>query len=105
MTKATDTTMGKLHGKVAEAMINAIDQADCAVGLLAKERDGVLPDDVIDFLEELTEVSPSLLTAAAKFLKDNHITSDVEQDDAMDDLKTKLAGKRKASVTRLAFED
>lgn len=102
MTTATEAELGTLHRRVAETMIKALDQSEVASGLLIKYPDD-LPSDVVDFLESFVDVNPSLLTAATKFLKDNHISCDPEEDSALSELENKLQAK-KGNVTSIGFE-
>lgn len=95
--KADTDFLGALHGKVAQAMIDAIEASNTAVHLLAIERDNPIPDDIQDFLEKLTVINPALLTAAVKFLKDNKITAEANEGDTskQTQLEELLASKRK----------
>lgn len=103
MSKATEDVLSLLHGKVAETMIDALDQADRAAGLLIKHGDD-LPNDVIRFLEESREVNPSLLTSATKFLKDNNISCDPADDEQLSELEERLKQKRN-NVTSIPLAD
>lgn len=93
MTKATEDQLSLLHKRVAETMIAALDQSATALLLLDEYRDK-LPAKVVDFIEECAEVSPSLLTSATKFLKDNNISVDMDQNGELSDLQEKLKEKR-----------
>ena len=106
MTKATEDQLAALHGKVAENMISALEQADEATALLVKYYDDKnLPSDVRKFLSKIQVVSPSLLTAITKFLKDNNISSDVTEDENLSELQKRLSEKRKGNVTSISFTD
>lgn len=109
MSKATEKQLSTLHGKVAETMVSALDQADNAALLLDKyhgDREEELPADVRLFLQSCREIHPSLLTVATKFLKDNNISCDAASDEELTDLEQRLAKKRadsKARVTDVSF--
>jgi len=68
MTKATETALAALHGAVATELTRRIAES---------------------------EATAADLGAAIKFLKDNHITASIEDNQALSDLKQKL-GERLA---------
>ena len=109
MSRATEDQLAKLHNRVAETMIAALDQADRAAHLLIKytvDEETELPSDVRKFLEDSQEVNPSLLTSATKFLKDNNISCDPAEDEHLSDLESRLKKKKtKGNVTQIGFED
>lgn len=109
MSKATESELSTLHKKVAESMISALDQSDRATRLLLKYMgegsDVTLPGDVAQFLEDAREINPSLLTSAAKFLKDNNISCDVGEDEDLAELEDRLKQKRKSNVASIGFDD
>lgn len=91
--QATEKELNELHKKVARQLANQLENADIALGLLHEHR-GELPENVADFLEKCSIASPALLTIAAKFLKDNDITCQVEDSKEMSDLEKRLAAKK-----------
>jgi len=103
MNKATEKQLSLLHGKVAESMSAALDQSSMAVYLIDKYGND-LPDKVLSFLNDCSNVNPSLLTAITKFLKDNNISVDIEGNDALSGLEESLA-RKKATVTSIPLED
>lgn len=103
MTKATEAQMSQLHGKVAETILATLNQAETAAHLLCKYPE--MPDAVKTFLEHVTQVHPSLLTVATKFLKDNNISCDGASDTTMQELEEQLKKNRKtASLHTIPFE-
>ena len=66
--RASENLLASLHNRVAETMLEALEQSNVATDLLNKDRDYPLPHDVIKFLTECQEVNPSLLTAALALL-------------------------------------
>lgn len=94
MTKASDKLLGELHGKLAKSMMNSLAASEQASQLLEEFGDE-LPGAVQTFLSKLEENSPALLTAIAKFLKDNSITCSIEDNDDMTELQKRLDGRRK----------
>jgi|TARA_R110000851_G_scaffold109020_2_gene230871 hypothetical protein len=109
MSKATEDLLGELHGRVAKSIIDALEQSSTALWLLEKKReDEPIPEDVKKFLYTISDVSPALLQAATKFLKDNSISCDASESDELDELKTQIAERRnqhKAKVAELGFKD
>ena len=97
MSKATDKLLGELHGKLAEQMLKALADSEKAQELLTEYSDE-LPAAVIQFLKMVGGANPSLLTAIAKFLKDNEITCAIEDNEAMTELQERLKNKRRKSV-------
>lgn len=97
---ATDKDLSALHKKVAKAMIVALDSCEAAQELLDgsfEDEEGeeiFIPDEVRLYLKKQVQASPSLLTAVTKFLKDNDITCQVEEDESMTDLEKRLEDKR-----------
>lgn len=92
--KATDKELGELHALVAKGFKQGLANSERAVRLLAEHGDE-LPDEVKAFLVDQMETSPSLLTAATKFLKDNDITCVIEDNAELSDLQKTLEAKRK----------
>lgn len=99
MTKsnATDKQLGELHGKLAKAMLKALNASDEAVFLL-DEHGADLPTPVYQYLEKQAGANPALLTAVTKFLKDNSITCAVEDSTEMTDLQQRLSDKKRRRV-------
>lgn len=93
--RATDVLLGELHGRLAKAMLAGLRKSDRAEVLLAKYQEE-LPEDVVEFLEDLMEVNPALLTAVTKFLKDNAITCAVEDNEELTELERQLAERKKS---------
>jgi len=103
MSRATEDKLGLLHGSVAEALITSISQSSRATALLIKHEE--LPDDVRRFLEECSEVHPSLLTVATKFLKDNNISCDASEDESLSELQKELDKNRnKKKVSSVSYD-
>ena len=90
MSKATEDQLGVLHGAIAQVLTEQVQM---------KEEQTILNLDgeVEGTGEMLYCVSPATLAVAAKFLKDNAITSDVTLDKNMSALTEALAKKQKHS--------
>jgi hypothetical protein len=93
MSSASDKELSALHKKLSESMIKALDSASSAEYLITKY-EGSLPNDVTDYLERQTDISPSLMTAVAKFLKDNDITAAKDDSAEIGELEMRLAAKQ-----------
>lgn len=94
MAKASDKILGELHGKLAQAMLSALSTSDAAAQLLEEFGDE-LPGPLVAFLTKTADTNPSLLTAVAKFLKDNSITCAIEDSEELSELEQRLKTKRK----------
>lgn len=100
MTKATENELAKLHKKVAVTMSKALEQSGTATLLLDRyigDDEYKIPQAIIDFLEEVCVVNPTLLNAATKFLKDNDITVDISDSRDLQELDD-LIEARKANA-------
>lgn len=93
MAAATDKQLGELHSRLALQISKQLEQADQAEALLANRDDEDWQEKVVEFLEKCSNASPALLTIAAKFLKDNDITCQVEDSKEMTDLEKRLKAK------------
>lgn len=83
---ATDKQLGDLHQQVAKA--------------LSLQVQGVENDDGV-----VIPPSPALLGAAITFLKNNSITADAEDNEALRELNVKLSERRKRKIPASALDD
>lgn len=97
MTAATEKELSALHKKVAAAMIKALDRDERATFLLERFAEE-LPDEVVGFLMECTNINPALLQAITKFLRDNDISAEVDASTELNGLQQRLANKTRKSV-------
>lgn len=85
---ATEKALGNLHAKLAEVLSEALD---------GTEIEGYEDPDTGEIVgASKMPPSASIMTVAAKFLKDNEITADVEQNDQLQSLRDKLNAKKEA---------
>ena len=98
MSKASDTQLGILHGKLTKTMLDALEASEVAI-ILLEEYEDQLPSKVIDFLEKHALTNPALLTTVARFLKDNSITCAIEDDNQLSELEQRLTEKRQRKVS------
>lgn len=104
MSKATDKILGELHGRLAKAMLSALESSDSAIVLLEQFSEE-LPEPVAVFLEKQASYNPALLTAITKFLKDNSITCSIEDNEEISELEKRLKDKRRKSVGNVVTFD
>lgn len=88
--KATESALGELHGAVARVLTAQIEHVEDETRI---NEDGELEHTG----EQIHTASPATIAAAIKFLKDNQITCDVEQDENMSNLREALSKKQKRS--------
>ena len=81
--------LGELHEKVAEALTEQV------VGYVETDEKGI---------ERTVRPSPALLGAAIAFLKNNNITADPEQNEALRELSSKLADRRKRKIPQASLD-
>lgn len=92
MAKASDKTLGELHGKLASSMLRALENSDAAMALL-EEYEAELPEAVVLYLSKQADANPALLTAVSKFLKDNAITCAIEDSEELGALEKLIQSK------------
>ena len=85
---ANAKTLGVLHEAVAKALAEQVE------GYTESTDDG----------ERLVRPSPAVLGAAIAFLKNNNITADPETNEALRDLNSKLADRRKRKIPQASLD-
>ena len=85
--KAKESALEELHAEVAKALTSGIN--------------GVMEVEVDGELVQVSTASPAMLGQAIKFLKDNNITADPEQDTNLQKLKEVLKTKEKKGRLQL----
>jgi len=87
--KGTEDRLNELHGKLTEAFIEVVEETE----------DNYVRNEYGEYEKKGTRrvASSTMLAAAAKFLKDNEITTDVTVDEDMNHLKEVLSKKQKHS--------
>ena len=88
--KATEAAMCTLHGTVAKVLDKQINHTEAEMTF---DEDGVPTPTG----KHVHTASPATISAAIKFLKDNSITCDVEQEENMNNLRDTLAKKQRRS--------
>lgn len=82
---ANNDLMGRLHQRLAEVMLQMLEPTVTPV------YDPDDPEIIVD--ERVTYPAPAVLAAATTFLKNNNITSIVEDDPALSKLRDKLKSR------------
>ncbi len=90
MSKANERKLGDLHGAVATVLTAQISHT---------QEETVFNEDgeEVGTGEMVHTAPPATIAAAIKFLKDNQITCDIEQDENMNNLRETLANKQRHS--------
>lgn len=102
MTTATTNELSVLHKQITKVMLAGLEAHGKAQVLVLKYGDE-LPDDVVEYLQDVQEPNPALLQAITKFLKDNQITAAVEDSQELSELEERLANKRRKRVDNVEF--
>lgn len=91
---ADEGTLGALHTKVAEVLIDALDGQSIPE---VKDEDGTV-------LQEAQTMAPAaaLVTAAIQFLKNNNITCAPSEDNALGELERKMKERQARRANRSA---
>lgn len=100
---ATDKELSLLHKRVAEMMLKALEQQDGAymlyTSIVGLDRDDIeavndLLDHLEKFMEKAAEPNPALFQAVSKFLRDNKITAEVENNGELSEIERILQKKK-----------
>lgn len=83
---ATDKVLGKLHEAVANELTRQVTAATDCEG------------------DEKVAPSPALLSAAIAFLKNNNVTADAEENEALRALNDQLAARRQRKVPQSTLD-
>ncbi len=90
MSKANEAALSDLHGSIAIVLTAKVLEQEEEVNY---DADG----EAVGTGKMVYNVSPAMMSAATKFLKDNSITCDIEVNKNMTGLKDALANKQKHS--------
>lgn len=101
---ASEGALGALHNKVAVVLTKTLDTYD-NLSDLTNERIQAAKDDPEMEVPDVKEVSAALLSAAIKFLKDNDITCQADESEAMSALERSLAARRAARGNVVKLRD
>lgn len=90
---ASENLLGTLHNKVATVMVGILDTTEKAIEAY-KEASETADAETLATMQR-PELSPAMLSAMTKFLSDNNITCNPEEDSAQSELEQRLASKRR----------
>ena len=90
MSKATEQKLSALHGAVADVLTAQISHQEED---MSYDENG----EAVSTGKMVYVASPATIAVAVKFLKDNSITADIEQNKNLDSLAATLANKQKRS--------
>lgn len=104
---AKERTLGGLHAKLADVFINVLEGYEKKLAaqdkLLDKsEQVAELETELLDAALLTFEPSPAMLSAVAKFLKDNDIGLDSEEIDKLSDTERRLKDKARKRPVNLS---
>lgn len=90
MSKATESKLSALHSAVAVVLTDQLLQKEA-------KTDFDVDGNIVETGEEMFNASPATISAAIKFLKDNNITCDIEENKDMSNLREALSKKQRHS--------
>lgn len=73
---ATEHALGAVHSMLTKVFTKSLEKQLKIYEFLDNIPDGKLEEDMIELLAQMTEPNPAMLSAMAKFLKDNDIGVD-----------------------------
>jgi len=92
---AKEASLGNLHGTLTRVFTKVLQRYENNLDALSQEMKEFAADTAVDeLLAEVTEPSPAMLSAIAKFLKDNDIGMDTEELNQLSDTERRLKDKR-----------
>lgn len=93
---ATQSEMGTLHSRLARVFQRVLQKYELSLDALDKiDRDNI-EEEMLQALLESAEPNPAMLSAVAKFLKDNNVGMDSEAVDELNNIDTRLKERRAA---------
>lgn len=90
MSKATESKLSTLHGVIADVLIAQVSHQEDDVTY--DEEGNAIPTG-----KKVYVAAPATIAVAVKFLKDNSITADIEQNKNLESLADVLANKQRRS--------
>jgi len=93
---ANEYTLGALHSQLAKVFGLTLRKYERALEILDTESTDPVSEDLVAALVEIQEPNPAMLSAVAKFLKDNDIGMDSEEINALNATERRLAERRAA---------
>jgi len=93
---AKENELGGLHSMLAKVFTKVLDKYEAQLDALDNlDRDAVA-EDMLAMIAEIGDPNPAMLSAIAKFLKDNDVGIDSEEVDELNATQRRLADRREA---------
>lgn len=89
---ASEALLGTLHNKVATVMVGILNTTEKAIAAYEEVAENADAETLATITKP--ELAPAMLSAMTKFLSDNSITCNPEEDSALTDLERQLNEKR-----------
>lgn len=103
---AKESLLGELHATVAKIMLNALKAHDAkaimVMSMVTAAKENGDAEAMANAIIMLPEPNAALLGAVTKFLKDNEITCNTEDDDTMSALEQRMKAKGDARDLKIA---
>ena len=93
---ANEQTLGKLHSHLARVFTRVLEKYERGMEALDNLPRDEIESDLIEELMKLSEPNPAMLSAIAKFLKDNDIGMDSEAVEELNSTQRRLEERRAA---------
>lgn len=93
---AKEYTLGELHSQLARVFGLTLRKYERVLDVLEAESTDEINEELVAALVDIQEPNPAMLSAVAKFLKDNNIGMDSEEIDALNSIERRLAERRAA---------
>lgn len=93
---ATENALGSMHSLLARVFTQTLKKYEKTLSALdAIDMESVEEEFLITLISEIGEPNPAMLSAAAKFLKDNDVGMDSEELEELDSTARRLEESRK----------
>jgi len=93
---ASERMLGGVHSQLARVFSRVLEKYERGLEALDNIPRDQVEGDLIEALMDLSEPNPAMLSAIAKFLKDNDIGIDSDEVEKLNATERRLADKRKA---------
>lgn len=93
---AKEQQLGGLHAQLARVFSKVLDKYETSLSALDNMPKDELENEMVEQLMEMGEPSPAMLSAIAKFLKDNEIGLDSEEVETLNATQRRLQDRREA---------
>lgn len=91
---AKEATLGALHSKLATVFTKVLEKYERGLDAINELPADQIEADLIEAIADIAEPSPAMLSAVAKFLKDNEIGLDSEEIEKLNSTARRLEDRR-----------